>query len=121
MPPGGHVTITGGGFKPGSTAQIILHSDVVVLNAVTADGSGVVAATVSIPPNTAAGVHTLEIRGGAADGSTRSLSAAITVATLPRTGSGSTRLLVWSLVVAIAGAAGVWFGRPQPLKHGIRR
>jgi hypothetical protein len=116
------VTVTAGGFKAGTSAQIIFHSDPVVLANVTANGNGVVSASVTIPSGASAGSHTLEVRGTAADGSVRSLSAPFTViALLARTGDSLAPLFVFAVVLMLAGAFGKRIGRPLPLKHGIRR
>ncbi len=118
--PGGQVAVTATGFKPNSTAQIVFHSDPVTLATVTASGTGVVQATVTIPSTAPSGSHTIEVAGVAPDGSARSVSASFTV-TLARTGSDWTFVEVLGLLLLVSGAAGVYFGRPAPLKHGIRR
>lgn len=111
-----------GGYLPGSNAQLIFHSDPVVLGTSPADGNGVVTASVTIPSNAPAGAHTIEVLGTGVNGQVRSQSVAFTVAgALPRTGSNSSPLGVWAAVMVLSGAIAMYLGRRQPLKHGLPR
>lgn len=74
--PGGTVTITCTGFDPGETVIIVLHTDPVTLGTATADPSGDVHTTVTIPTNTTPGQHTITVTG---ETSGLTLSATITV------------------------------------------
>ena len=77
---GGELTVTGSGFGPGETGiRLELRSDPVVLAAnLTADASGVVTATVTVPAGTPAGRHTLVLVGAG-----RTLTQEITVTAAP--------------------------------------
>lgn len=115
-------TIRAGGYLPGSNAQLILHSDPVVLGVSAADANGVVNATVTIPANTPAGAHTVEVLGTGTSGQVRSQSVAFTVAgALPRTGDDSTPVAILASIMVLAGAIAMRLGRRQPLKHGLPR
>ncbi|MBO9570075.1 MAG: HtaA domain-containing protein [Cellulomonas iranensis] len=77
---GGELTVTGSGFGPGETGiRLELRSDPVVLAAnLTADASGVVTATVTVPAGTPAGRHTLVLVGAG-----QTLTQEITVTAAP--------------------------------------
>lgn len=77
---GGVVTVTGGGFGAGETGiRLELRSDPVVLAAgLTADASGVVTATATIPAGTPAGRHSLALVGAA-----QTLTQPVTVTAAP--------------------------------------
>lgn len=77
---GGAVTLSGGGFEPGSSLTVWLRSDPVQLAAINADATGSFSTTVTIPADTVPGEHTLEVRGPAAEGGTLVLSDTFTVA-----------------------------------------
>lgn len=119
------MTVRGTGYRAGTSAQVIFHSDPVLLAVGTADSSGVVSATVLIPSNAAAGSHTIEVLGTATDGSAKSQSSAFTVVAasngvLARTGQmiGSLTFLA-ALFVALGGVA-LFFGR-KPFRYGLRK
>jgi LPXTG-motif cell wall-anchored protein len=79
------VEVQAGGFQPGEQAEIHLHSDPVLLDTVTADASGAVRATVTIPADTPAGAHTVVITGLE---SGHTASAALTVSAATTSASG---------------------------------
>ncbi|WP_217614497.1 HtaA domain-containing protein [Cellulomonas sp. GbtcB1] len=61
---GGELTLTANGFGAGEGGiRLELHSDPVLLATLTADASGTVAATFTIPASTPAGAHTLVLIG----------------------------------------------------------
>lgn len=62
---GDTVHLTGSGFVPGETVSVVLHSTPITLTTVTADQSGNVDVTVTLPANIAAGPHTLVLSGSA--------------------------------------------------------
>jgi len=64
---GSTAELTAGGFAPYSTALLTLHSNPISLGSATADGSGVVRTTLTMP-KAPAGVHTITIEGEAAGG-----------------------------------------------------
>jgi hypothetical protein len=110
---GGTVTLSGDGFKSGTIAAAGMYSDPVTLGQGTADSTGKVTVSVTIPAGTT-GVHTLILLGTAADGSPRALTKSVTVAvgssddptddpdnggTLPQTGAGDAWMtLLWAAV-----------------------
>lgn len=61
--PGSDVKVAGNGFEPGEDVSVVLYSSPVVLATATADGSGVMATTVTIPADTAPGGHVLAAFG----------------------------------------------------------
>jgi hypothetical protein len=88
--PGQRITAEGSGFRSGSSGSLVLFSDPKVLGSGTANSSGVIRITATIPADTTAGTHRLELQGVDGAGAARVLSATITVSpggTLPRTGS----------------------------------
>ncbi len=66
---GSPVYVVSSGWKPGSTADITLHSSPVALGIATVDGSGDIHLPVVIPPGTPLGDHQVQISGTAASGS----------------------------------------------------
>ncbi len=60
---GGIVTVRAAGFEPGEAVQIWLRSEPVLLQSTTASADGSVVATVTIPRDTPAGSHRIEVRG----------------------------------------------------------
>jgi len=78
--PGASVTLAGGGFQPGATVQVWLHSDPIHLATLKASDAGAVDAKVRIPASAPAGRHTLQARGAAAGGGNIVLKAPIVVA-----------------------------------------
>jgi len=60
---GSAVHVRGSGFTPGERVQVWLHSTPVLLLGGTATDAGAVDLSVTIPPDTALGRHTLEVRG----------------------------------------------------------
>ena len=83
-------TVTVTGFKAGSAVTFVLHSAAANLGTFTANASGSVTASLTVPSGFAAGAHTLTASGVAPDGSARILSAPLTVkasgSSLPFTG-----------------------------------
>jgi len=78
--PGASVTLAGGGFQPGATVQVWLHSDPIHLATLEASDAGAIDVKVKIPANVPAGRHTLQARGAAAGGGRIVLKAPIVVA-----------------------------------------
>lgn len=89
--PGGTVSIRSPGWQAGSPVKATLFSDPIDLGSFTADGSGLVVGTVTIPSTVPLGQHTLQLSGTRADGTPRVLSQAVTVnaADEPNTGQGT--------------------------------
>jgi parallel beta-helix repeat protein len=61
--PGGSLGVSGTGFAPGEPVSVTLHSDPVLLATATADATGAISTTVTIPSNTPPGAHTIVIEG----------------------------------------------------------
>lgn len=82
---GGEVTISGEGFKPGTTATFTLHSEPVVLGTAVVAADGTVELTATVPADTTAGAHSIIITGTSASGEDAevSLSLAVTAAEDP--------------------------------------
>jgi LPXTG-motif cell wall-anchored protein len=123
--PGDSVTVSGCGFKVGSSVSIDFLSTPVHLATVTADANGGIGATVTIPANAAPGNHTIEATGVAPSGAPLVLSANITIlgagTPLPHTGSSSTAPLTAAGVglVLIGGVAVVGARRRRARAHAI--
>ncbi len=73
------ITVKFDGFGPGSKVKIFLKSDPVLLGEFTADANGSVTTDVTIPANTANGLHHLEAVGVDANGLFYSVSTPLTV------------------------------------------
>jgi hypothetical protein len=92
--PGGSFTLTEGGFEPGEDVVVVLYSAPVVLASTTANGEGVISASLTIPAGTAPGTHTLVLYG---ESTTKAATITVQAATpapagqqprtLPRTGT----------------------------------
>lgn len=64
---GSGITITGTGFKAGESVAVSLSTDPVVGTSVTADGSGAISATLTVPKRTAAGTYVVTAVGARSD------------------------------------------------------
>lgn len=98
---GGTLAIAEGGFIAGEAVPVVLYSTPTVLATLTADGTGTVRGTVTIPAGTTAGAHTLVLYGEAmVKAATITVQAATQPAAqaLPRTGTDD--WLPWMLLVA---------------------
>ena len=84
--PGQTLTVTGSGYSPGEVVQVWLHSEPVLLGDATADSAGEFSAAVTIPVDTAAGQHTIEVVGVSCGVTT---SVPITVVAAPPVGADS--------------------------------
>ena len=70
-PAGQAIPIAGGGFIRNGRVRIVLRSEPVVLAETTADASGNVSLTVTLPADTTPGSHTIALEGEAPDGTPR--------------------------------------------------
>jgi hypothetical protein len=77
--PGGSMTVSGSGFKPGTQLTVQLFSDPVLLGTVDADGNGDYSIVVTIPVSTPPGSHEIVVTGLGADGQMLRSSVAIQV------------------------------------------
>jgi len=99
---GGTVDITGSGFVPGESVTVVLHSTPVQLAVLTANVSGAVSGTVTIPSTTAAGAHQLVLTG-VTSGRSATIALAVTdPAALANTGTPD-RTTLWIALSLIAG------------------
>lgn len=73
-------TIHLSGFKPGSPVDIVIHSTPLDLGTFTADATGAVDATLTLPSNFPAGAHTITASGIDAAGKPFILASPLTVA-----------------------------------------
>jgi len=62
---GDTITITGTGFEPGESVDVVLHSTPILLTTVIADGAGAIHVTVTIPAGADTGGHSLVLTGSA--------------------------------------------------------
>ena len=100
---GGHITISGSGFAPGTQHDVVLHSTPVTIGTATVDALGFIGVTVTIPAGTTAGAHTIIV-----DGASIPLRvvrpAAITTSALPTTGTDPGDSGPWALALVVFGA-----------------
>ena len=105
--PGGRTTFTARGYAPGTTVTFVAYSSPVVLGTAVVDASGTAILTTTLPAELAAGMHTVVSYGTAADGTSRVLTATVTVTdgqVLANTGA-DVGLLLPAGVLMIAGGA----------------
>lgn len=99
---GGDLKVTAGGFTPGSDVRLVVRSTPMTLAHRTADDDGRISATVTIPPELAAGRHSLSAEGWDDDGEPRVLTQSIRVTPL---------IPAWIALIAAAsllGMAAAW-------------
>ena len=104
--PGESFSVTVSGFKPNSTVSFKVNGE--VMKTATADASGSVTVTLSLPASAAAGEYTLSAVGVDAAGAAYTVSAPMTVADatdgeLPDTGSNPLPTILTISLVAGAG------------------
>ena len=116
--PGKTLSISGSGFKPGSSAEIWVFSTPTLLGQVTASSDGSFSKTVTVPSNLASGSHTLQIEGTDSQGLDKALSLGVQSASttgsdggtsLPFTGPSSSILLI--LGASVMGFFGIFSRR----------
>ncbi|MDQ6927548.1 MAG: hypothetical protein M3159_02655 [Actinomycetota bacterium] len=78
--PGGTIDVSSAKWKASSVVTVVLHSDPVTLGTLTADASGAVTGSFTIPAATAIGDHTIELTGTGTDDAARTVSTSLTVA-----------------------------------------
>ncbi|MCZ2825655.1 MULTISPECIES: Ig-like domain-containing protein [unclassified Modestobacter] len=86
---GEKITLSGTGYLPGSTVELIIYSDPVKLGEVTVLADGTFTATVTVPKDLTDGVHHLVASGVDANGNVRNLVVEVTV-------SGGTAVLAFT-------------------------
>jgi hypothetical protein len=100
--PGGNITVQSSGWQANSSVTVTLHSDPVTLGALTADGSGNVSGSFSVPAGTATGAHTVVLDGKDAQAATKQVTLNVTVAssttggTTTGTGTGTAGALAFT-------------------------
>ena len=107
---GAETTVTGAGFKPGSTVEVWLFSTPTLLGTTIVLQDGTFSLPVTVPGNTPAGSHTLQAEGLTTAGDLRAVSAGVTVSkdvaspvVLPETGSQSDGWLIVGMIALIIG------------------
>ncbi len=116
--PGQTVTFTATGFAPGSDVETFICSTPISLGTFTADSSGAVSQSLTIPAGTVLGAHTIAAVGKRANGLDQVAYAAVTVVstssgssssgTLPTTGSDNGKLVAMGAALMVLGAAAVF-------------
>jgi hypothetical protein len=106
------------GFAPSSEVQVFICSTPISLGTFTADASGQVSQTLTIPAGTVLGAHTIAAVGKRSNGLDQVAYAAVTVVstssgstssgTLPTTGSDNGRLVAMGAALMVLGAAAVF-------------
>lgn len=104
---GGSVTVSGSGFAPNASVSLTLFSDPVALGTLTANASGAISGSVTIPANAATGAHRIEAKGANNISGNNILSANIQVtsrgSSIARTGGPSDFLLPIGIAVVSFG------------------
>ena len=84
----GSFTVSGDGFKPGSTVDVVFHSDPVNVGSLVATSTGSVRGTFAVPSGIENGDHTIIMNGIDPTGAARTLSVAVTVGVATAGGAG---------------------------------
>lgn len=127
--PGGDVTVSAGGFKPGSTVTISLECpghDPIILGTTTADGIGDVLSKATIPSDTQFGVCNIVLTG--VDPNDQPLTVvlaetvtapgtAATTTSLPVTGSDVGQYIGLGVALIALGGAAVWGTKRERAKR----
>ncbi|WP_168200367.1 LPXTG cell wall anchor domain-containing protein [Protaetiibacter larvae] len=101
LSPGGSLVVDAGGFTPGESVEVWLHSDPVKLGTLVAGGTGRISGSFTIPGSVPVGNHTV-VATGLTSGA--SVSIAIRLQ-LPNTGVDVTPLLLVAGVLGLGGLA----------------
>ena len=119
--PGKQITLTVTGLTPGVGYEAVLHSTPALLGTGIASGSGVLSLTVTIPPGTPAGAHTITIAATSTP-STIIASAAFSVTgSLALTGTSSQPTLFFAAVLLLFAGAGMLVARRSRFALSLRR
>jgi hypothetical protein len=103
--PGDSITLTVSGLTPGTEYQAVLHSTPVLLGSGTANASGVLTLTVTIPSSTTPGAHTITIAAVSDPNSTLAVIAlTVAGAALAETGVTPGAGIVAAIVLLLLGA-----------------
>lgn len=101
------VTLTGAGFRPGSSITILFHSTLTFVGRATAGTDGQFSATVPVPESASGGLHHFEATGRTSSGQDAELVTAVEIVGVP---SASPTALQTGVLVALALLlpAGTW-------------
>jgi hypothetical protein len=77
--PAAGITVNSPGWTAGATVTATLHSDPVTLGTLTADATGKVTGSFTVPAGTAPGAHTIALVGTGSTGTSRTVNIAFTV------------------------------------------
>jgi len=108
--PGGSVTVEGGGFWPGESVELVLHSTPVTIATVTANAAGGFATTAAVPSSVPPGAHTL-VATGLTSGHAFSASVALA---MPATGAEFAGPAVAGALLLLIGGALIVAARRRP-------
>jgi len=113
---GGGFSLSSGGWKPGQGVTVTFNSTPITLGTLTANSAGVLTGSFNVPTSVDTGSHTITLTGPATDGTSRTLSAAVTVTastgtTLARTGADLAGLVLIGL--ALIGSGILFYGRRE--------
>lgn len=101
----------------------VLNSDPVTLGTLTASSTGLVTGSLTVPSSVPAGAHQLVLTGTDAAGLSRTVRAPVTITgatttsttsganQLPKTGSSTRPLVIWSVLLMMFGSAAVLLGQ----------
>lgn len=120
----GSVAVSGTGFRPGSTVDVWLFSTPYLLGEVAVGADGTFAAQLPLPAGVAAGEHTVQLNGLAADGAVRSLATGVVVREVPAVPPGrlaATGGDAWGLVAAQLALLAVGLGLVAGARVARRR
>lgn len=121
------LTASAPGFTPGEQVEVWLHSDPVWVTTAVADADGAVTTTFTVPLDTPAGIHQVELRGISSGESVFSADFTVTAAplpaststgVLPQTGADG-RIALVGLVLLAAGLTLVVIERRAGRRSGV--
>ncbi len=103
---GQQFTVSASGFKPASVVQVFMKSDPVLLGSLTADATGTVSGSFTVPAGTPAGSHTVEFQGTSPADVPLVLQQSVSVSASSGGGNATTGAAVIPFALAGAGLAG---------------
>ena len=103
VPERGSVTVDGGGFEAGETVKVVVSSDPVTVGQSTANGSGVMSLTFTLPASVTAGSHAVTLTG-LTSGATASSPLTVTAAPTASTTTSTTSTTAVRTTIARTGA-----------------
>jgi hypothetical protein len=121
------ITITIDGLTPGATYDVSLHSTPIALGTVTANASGVVTYSFTVPASLAAGTHSVQLAGPGGviaaafvfqAAASNPATAAGTGSSLANTGFAAASISVLALLMLVVGAGIVFSARRRLFVRG---